>query len=69
MKEMFTEENIRMINNQGEKHGTITARINDKENFEVVFIFSYPTLILFQWSFACIFCIDIGVKSKRENFG
>jgi len=35
MKEMFTEENIRMINNQGEKHGTITARINDKENFEV----------------------------------
>ena len=43
MKEMFTEENIRMINNQGEKHGTITARINDKENFEVVFIFSYPT--------------------------
>ena len=24
-----------MINNQGEKHGTITARINDKENYEV----------------------------------
>ncbi|KAK7865026.1 hypothetical protein R5R35_000045 [Gryllus longicercus] len=35
MKEMFTEENIRMINMQGEKHGTITPRINDKENFEV----------------------------------
>ncbi len=34
MKEMFTEENIRMINMNGEKHGTITARINDKENFE-----------------------------------
>jgi len=35
MKEMFDKEQIRMINNQGEKHGTITARINDKENFEV----------------------------------
>lgn len=30
MKEMFEKENIRMINNKGEKHGTITARINDK---------------------------------------
>nr|KAG5700894.1 hypothetical protein BaRGS_012301 [Batillaria attramentaria] len=35
MKEMFEKESIRMINNKGEKHGTITARINDKENFEV----------------------------------
>lgn len=35
MKEMFTQEEIRMINDKGEKHGTITARINDKENFEV----------------------------------
>lgn len=35
MREMFTEENIRMINLKGESHGTITARINDKENFEV----------------------------------
>lgn len=35
MKEMFTAEGIRMINTKGEKHGTITARINDKENFEV----------------------------------
>ncbi|XP_039758121.1 CCA tRNA nucleotidyltransferase 1, mitochondrial isoform X2 [Pararge aegeria] len=35
MKEMFTAENIRMINMSGEKHGTITPRINDKENFEV----------------------------------
>ncbi|CAH4036861.1 CCA tRNA nucleotidyltransferase 1, mitochondrial isoform X1 [Pieris brassicae] len=35
MKEMFTKENIRMINMSGEKHGTITPRINDKENFEV----------------------------------
>jgi len=35
MKDMFTEENVRMINALGEKHGTITARINDKVNFEV----------------------------------
>lgn len=35
MKEIFTAENIRMINMTGEKHGTITARINDKENFEI----------------------------------
>ncbi|XP_031327539.1 CCA tRNA nucleotidyltransferase 1, mitochondrial [Photinus pyralis] len=35
MKEMFTTENVRMINTKGEKHGTITPRINDKENFEV----------------------------------
>ncbi|CAH0594295.1 unnamed protein product [Chrysodeixis includens] len=35
MKEMFTAENVRMINTNGEKHGTITARINDKESFEV----------------------------------
>lgn len=35
MKNMFEEENIRMINNNGEKHGTITSRINDKVNFEI----------------------------------
>ncbi|OXU19335.1 hypothetical protein TSAR_004803 [Trichomalopsis sarcophagae] len=35
MKEMFTKEEVRMINCNGEKHGTITSRINDKENFEV----------------------------------
>lgn len=35
MKEMFDNEKVRMINMKGEKHGTITARINDKENFEV----------------------------------
>nr|XP_033321417.1 CCA tRNA nucleotidyltransferase 1, mitochondrial isoform X1 [Megalopta genalis] len=35
MKNMFEEEQIRMINNKGEKHGTVTPRINDKENFEV----------------------------------
>lgn len=34
MKSMFKAENIRMINMNGEKHGTITPRINEKENFE-----------------------------------
>lgn len=35
MKEIFTKENIRMVNMNGEKHGTITPRINDRENFEI----------------------------------
>ncbi|XP_043097935.1 CCA tRNA nucleotidyltransferase 1, mitochondrial [Puntigrus tetrazona] len=34
MKNMFQAEGVRMINNKGEKHGTITARLHD-ENFEV----------------------------------
>ncbi|CAI9730192.1 CCA tRNA nucleotidyltransferase 1, mitochondrial-like [Octopus vulgaris] len=35
MKIIFTEEGIRMINLNGEKHKTVTVRINDKENFEI----------------------------------
>ncbi|XP_047439890.1 CCA tRNA nucleotidyltransferase 1, mitochondrial [Mugil cephalus] len=34
MKNMFQAAGIRIINNKGEKHGTITARLNN-ENFEV----------------------------------
>ncbi|XP_060925866.1 CCA tRNA nucleotidyltransferase 1, mitochondrial [Limanda limanda] len=34
MKRMFQVAGIRMINNKGEKHGTITARLHN-ENFEV----------------------------------
>ncbi|KAM8917490.1 CCA tRNA nucleotidyltransferase 1, mitochondrial isoform 1-T2 [Spinachia spinachia] len=34
MKHMFQKAGIRMINNKGEKHGTITARLHN-ENFEV----------------------------------
>ncbi|XP_049989761.1 CCA tRNA nucleotidyltransferase 1, mitochondrial-like [Alexandromys fortis] len=34
MKEMFQSAGVRMINNKGEKHGTITARLHE-ENFEV----------------------------------
>lgn len=35
MKDLFTKENVRMINSKGERHGTITARINDAVNMEV----------------------------------
>uniref|UniRef100_F1L3Q5 tRNA-nucleotidyltransferase 1 n=1 Tax=Ascaris suum TaxID=6253 RepID=F1L3Q5_ASCSU len=35
MKELFTREGIRMLNKNGEEHGTITCRIDDKENFEI----------------------------------
>ncbi len=35
MKEIFIKENIRMLNTNGEKHGTITVRLNDKENYEI----------------------------------
>ena len=35
MKEIFTKENIRMLHTNGEKHGTITIRLNEKENYEV----------------------------------
>ncbi|XP_006001866.2 CCA tRNA nucleotidyltransferase 1, mitochondrial isoform X2 [Latimeria chalumnae] len=34
MKEMFQAAGIRMINNKGEKHGTITARLHE-QNFEI----------------------------------
>ncbi|KAG7269956.1 hypothetical protein CRUP_026526 [Coryphaenoides rupestris] len=34
MKRIFQSAGVRMINNRGEKHGTITARLHD-ENFEV----------------------------------
>ncbi|OCT85734.1 hypothetical protein XELAEV_18023904mg [Xenopus laevis] len=34
MKDMFIKEGVRMINNKGEKHGTVTARINE-QNFEI----------------------------------
>ncbi|CAF3073167.1 unnamed protein product [Rotaria sp. Silwood2] len=35
VKDMLTKANIRMINCNGEKHGTITARVDDMDNFEV----------------------------------
>uniref|UniRef100_A0A8D0DWW2 tRNA nucleotidyl transferase 1 n=1 Tax=Salvator merianae TaxID=96440 RepID=A0A8D0DWW2_SALMN len=34
MKELFQAAGVRMINNRGEKHGTITARLHE-ENFEI----------------------------------
>lgn len=35
MKDMFVKEEIRLVNTNGEKHGTITPRIDDSVNFEV----------------------------------
>jgi len=35
MKALFTAEGVRMINSKGERHGTITARVNDAVNMEV----------------------------------
>ncbi|CAF3310389.1 unnamed protein product [Rotaria socialis] len=35
IKHMLSEPNIRMINANGEQHGTITTRIDDKDNFEI----------------------------------
>ena len=35
MIEMFDKENVRTINETGIKHGTVTARIDDKVNYEV----------------------------------
>ncbi|KAL3985607.1 Poly A polymerase head domain family protein [Acanthocheilonema viteae] len=35
MKKLFIREGIRMLNKNGEEHGTITCRIDDKENFEI----------------------------------
>ena len=43
MKDMFETEGIRMINMRGEKHGTITCRINDKACglfFDIIFYFT-----------------------------
>lgn len=35
MKEVFEREQIRMLHKRGEEHGTITCRLNEKENFEI----------------------------------
>lgn len=35
MKALFERENVRMLHKKGEEHGTITCRLNDKENFEI----------------------------------
>lgn len=40
MKDMFQSAGIRMINNKGEKHGTITARVSERfdSNYIVFFV-------------------------------
>uniref|UniRef100_A0A8D8ZH62 CCA tRNA nucleotidyltransferase 1, mitochondrial n=2 Tax=Cacopsylla melanoneura TaxID=428564 RepID=A0A8D8ZH62_9HEMI len=35
MKAMFAQERVRTFNEKGEKHGTVCARVGDKENFEI----------------------------------
>ena len=35
MTAMFEAEGIRMIHDKGADHGTVTVRIDDKENFEI----------------------------------
>nr|CUU98810.1 hypothetical transcript [Hymenolepis microstoma] len=35
MVTMFTKEEIRMLNRNGEAHGTVTVRVNDKINYEI----------------------------------
>ncbi|XP_042907112.1 CCA tRNA nucleotidyltransferase 1, mitochondrial [Parasteatoda tepidariorum] len=35
MKKMFGAEGIRMLHRKGEAHGTVTIRLNDKQNFEI----------------------------------
>jgi tRNA nucleotidyltransferase (CCA-adding enzyme) len=37
MKQIFAEQtkHIRLLNTNGEKHGTITIRLNEKENYEI----------------------------------
>lgn len=35
MKQMFNEKSVRLINANGEKHGTITPRILDRVNYEI----------------------------------
>uniref|UniRef100_A0A915EWS8 Uncharacterized protein n=1 Tax=Echinococcus canadensis TaxID=519352 RepID=A0A915EWS8_9CEST len=35
MIDMFTKEELRILNRNGESHGTVTVRINDKVNYEI----------------------------------
>jgi hypothetical protein len=63
MKQMFEAENIRMLNMKGEKHGTITARINDRENFEVCL----PIPIGCCPIYLRLWCKNVGFASAGDN--
>ena len=52
MKEIFTAENIRMLSKRGEKHGTVTPRIDDRANFEVCTLNVSCDPLLFNETFA-----------------
>uniref|UniRef100_A0A0R3RZX7 PolyA_pol domain-containing protein n=1 Tax=Elaeophora elaphi TaxID=1147741 RepID=A0A0R3RZX7_9BILA len=53
MKELFSREGIRMLNKNGEEHGTITCRIDDKENFEVTTLRLIACHIYFRVDVVC----------------
>ncbi|VDK73682.1 unnamed protein product [Onchocerca ochengi] len=63
MKELFTREEIRMLNKNGEEHGTITCRIDDKENFEITTL----RLILVLYRLFTVFRIDIVCDGRRAK--
>lgn len=47
MKEMFQSAGIRMINNKGEKHGTITARVSEKCDSNCIAFFVIFKIFIF----------------------
>lgn len=76
MKDMFTKEGIRMINMNGEKHGTITARIDDKVCIFLVYkseiyiiakcFFNYMSLNLLTCSLLPVIDLILNVVIKGE---
>lgn len=60
MKDMFQAAGIRMINNKGEKHGTITARVSGRFDSNYV-VFS----VIFK-SFLCL-CLFSFKKQVTKN--
>ncbi len=70
MKRMFESEKIRILNNKGEKHGTITPRINNKQNFEVgsiYVVFSFRVYIVY--SVFCVPPVAIGLTFIEQILG
>lgn len=63
MKQMFQTAGIRMINNKGEKHGTITARVRERSH-TVVQLWTPSTLS--KWLFNR-FSLCVTGLSKMHN--
>lgn len=51
MKDMFQAAGIRMINNKGEKHGTITARVSRFDSSYVVIFVIFKSFLFFWFLF------------------